>query len=304
MMRIALKVDCDTAIGTRDGVPRLMRLFDEHRIRATFFFSLGPDRSGRAALRVFTRRGFLRKMLRSRAPSLYPVRTMLSGTLLPAPEISRFAADQIRSAAAGHEVGVHAWDHVSWHDGLARWPRERIAREYGLAMESFESIFGRPAAASACAGWTVSDEYLAVRETYPLLYTSDTREGAPFCPVFGGVESGIPEIPSTLPTLDETIGDPRGGTAESLLSLYGGLARDGAVHTIHSEVEGGPYLGWFGRLLAVWRERGANFVPLEVFGGEARSKEGLPKRPIGRITLPGRAGTVASALEARTPGRG
>lgn len=302
-MRIALKVDCDTAIGTRDGVPRLLRLFDKHRIRATFFFSLGPDRSGRAALRVFTRRGFLRKMLRSRAPSLYPVRTMLSGTLLPAPEISRFARDQIRSAAAGHEVGVHAWDHVSWHDALARWPRERIAREYGRAMESFESLFGRAAAASACAGWTVSNDYLVVRETYPLLYTSDTREGDPFRPVFDGVESGIPEIPSTLPTLDEKIGDSRAGTAESLLALFDGLARDRAVHTIHSEVEGGPYLGWFDRLLAAWRGRGADFVPLEVFGREARAKEDLPKRRIGKITLPGRAGSVASSVETRAPRR-
>jgi peptidoglycan/xylan/chitin deacetylase (PgdA/CDA1 family) len=303
-MRIALKVDCDTAIGTRDGVPRLLRLFDKHRIRATFFFSLGPDRSGRAALRVFTRRGFLRKMLRSRAPSLYPVRTMLSGTLLPAREIGRFAGDQIRSAAgAGHEVGVHAWDHVSWHDRLGRWDRKRIAREYGRAMESFASIFGRDASASACAGWTVSDDYLAVRETYPLLYTSDTREGPPFRPVFGEVESRIPEIPSTLPTLDELIGDPRGATAESLLDFYGGLAADDTVHTIHTEVEGGAYLEWFGRLLIAWRERGAEFVPIEIFAREALSKKDLPSRRIGRITLPGRAGRVASALESRAPTR-
>src|SRR5439155_9400430 len=84
-LRIALKVDCDTAEGTKRGIPRLLRLFEELGIRATFFFSLGPDRSGRAILRVFTRKGFLAKMLRSRAPSLYPMRTLLSGTILPAP---------------------------------------------------------------------------------------------------------------------------------------------------------------------------------------------------------------------------
>lgn len=301
-MRIALKVDCDTAVGTRDGVPRLLRLFDRHRIRATFFFSLGPDNSGRAALRVFTRRGFLRKMLRSRAPSLYPLRTVLSGTLLPAPEIGRFAAGQIRAvAAAGHEVGVHAWDHVSWHDRLGRWSRARIGREYGRAMESFASIVGRPASASACAGWTVSDDYLAVRETYPLLYTSDTREGRPFRPLFGAVESKIPEIPSTLPTLDEMIGDPRFPTPEALLAFFAGLAADGAVHTVHTEVEGSAYLEFFDRLLSAWRKRGVEFVPLEVFAREALSGTGLPARRIGKITLPGRGGTVASALEERSP---
>ena len=147
-LRVALKVDCDTALGTRDGIPRLLALFDRKKIRATFFFSLGPDRSGRAALRVFTRKGFLKKMLRSRAPSLYPIRTMLSGTLLPAPAIGRACRDAIRSvAAAGHETGVHAWDHVGWHDGLPKWARERVAGEYRKLHEEYRAIFGTTATA-------------------------------------------------------------------------------------------------------------------------------------------------------------
>ena len=297
-MRVALKVDCDTALGTRDGVPTLLRLFDKHRIRATFFFSLGPDRSGRAALRVFSRRGFLKKMLRSRAPSLYPMRTMLSGTLLPAPEIGRFAREQIRSvAAAGHEVGVHAWDHVSWHDRIGTWSRERIAEEYARAMESFSSLFGRRATASACAGWAVSDAYLQVRETYPLLYTSDTREGSPFRPRLDGISSKIPEIPSNLPTLDEMLGNPDFPTPESLLAHYTGLSQHTNVHTVHTEVEGNAYCDWLDRLVAAWIARGMEFVKLEDLAREITSRDVLPARRIGRITLPGRAGTVASGLE-------
>ena len=80
-------MDCDTFEGTRDGIPRLLKMFAERSIRATFFFTLGPDRSGVALRRIFTRPGFLAKIIRSRAASLYPVRTMLSGTLLPAPLI-------------------------------------------------------------------------------------------------------------------------------------------------------------------------------------------------------------------------
>ena len=58
--RVALKVDCDTFLGTRDGIPRLLEIFAARGIRATFFFTLGPDRSGLAVRRVFTRKGFLR----------------------------------------------------------------------------------------------------------------------------------------------------------------------------------------------------------------------------------------------------
>jgi len=292
--RIALKVDCDTAEGTKHGIPRLLRLFDGLGIRATFFFSLGPDRSGRAVLRVFTRKGFLAKMLRSRAPSLYPLRTMLSGTLLPAPDIGKAARAQVLSVkAAGHETGVHAWDHVGWHDGLSRWSPERVRSEYAKLHESYREIFGEDARASACPGWTVSDAYLHERERYPLLYTSDTRGGGPFLPRASGFVSRIPEIPSTLPTLDELLGDPRLGASGDLSAVFGPLSGD-VVHTIHTEVEGGPYLAAFGELLRKWREAGAVFVPLETFAVEAQRSADLPVREIAPITLPGRAGTVAS----------
>src|SRR4051812_7146470 len=115
--RVALKIDCDTFEGTRNGLPNLLRLFDELKIRATFLFTLGPDTSGLAALRVFTQKGFLRKMLRSNAAALYGPRTMLYGTLLPAPMIGKKLTAEIRAVGlAGHEVGVHGWDHVRWHD--------------------------------------------------------------------------------------------------------------------------------------------------------------------------------------------
>ena len=53
---IGLKVDVDTLRGTREGVPRLVALFKKHGVDATFYFSVGPDNTGRALRRVFRRR--------------------------------------------------------------------------------------------------------------------------------------------------------------------------------------------------------------------------------------------------------
>jgi peptidoglycan/xylan/chitin deacetylase (PgdA/CDA1 family) len=221
---------------------------------------------------------------------------MLSGTLLPAPAIGRACREQIRSvAAAGHETGVHAWDHVGWHDGLPRWAKTRVAEEYGRLHAESREIFGVPAHASACPGWTVSDAYLAEREKYPLLYTSDTRGGKPFLPRTPKFVSAIPEIPSTLPTLDEMLGDPEHSGPETLRRFFAEAPREDAVHTIHTEVEGGPYLDWFSVLLDDWNARGAEFVALETLGVEARERcTELAVRSVAPITLPGRAGTVAS----------
>ena len=49
---VGLKVDVDTLRGTREGVPRLMALLRRLGIDATFYFSVGPDNTGRALRRV------------------------------------------------------------------------------------------------------------------------------------------------------------------------------------------------------------------------------------------------------------
>jgi peptidoglycan/xylan/chitin deacetylase (PgdA/CDA1 family) len=137
---IALKVDVDTFIGTRDGIPNLLRILQQFGIRATFYFSLGPDNSGKAIRRIF-RRGFLKKMLRTRAPSMYGVRTMLYGTLLPSPNIGKRLPDVILSVRqAGHEVGIHCWDHVKWHDYLSRLTKQATFGEFEQARTVFEGI--------------------------------------------------------------------------------------------------------------------------------------------------------------------
>src|ERR1041385_6740134 len=83
-MRIALKIDVDTYRGVSDGAARLASFLHAGKIPASFFVSLGPDNSGWAVTRLFRHKGFLKKMKRTSAVSVYGLRTALSGTLLPA----------------------------------------------------------------------------------------------------------------------------------------------------------------------------------------------------------------------------
>ena len=294
--RVALKVDCDTFVGTREGIPRLLDLFAHRGVRATFFFTFGPDRSGVALRRVFTQPGFLKKMLRSKAGSLYGVQTALYGTLLPAPVIGERCAAEIASAAsAGHETGVHAWDHVGWHDGLDRWPAARVREETGRAHAAYERVLGKPARASAAAGWTVTSASLAVEEERRLLYTSNSRGGAPFFPEIGGRVFTTLEIPSTLPTLDETLAWERLASDEQQRTFFRGAVKGIEVHTIHAEVEGRSKLPLFAQILEDWRAAGVAFVTLEDLAAEALARrDAVPVRPLTRTTLPGRGGTVAT----------
>jgi undecaprenyl phosphate-alpha-L-ara4FN deformylase len=294
--RVALKVDCDTFEGTRDGVPRLLEILAARGVRATFFFTLGPDRSGLAVRRVFTRPGFLAKMLRSRAASLYGWRTALYGTLLPAPLIGQRCERQVRAAAeAGHDTGVHGWDHVGWHDGLDRMSADEIRRVYGRAHEEYERILGTRALASAAPGWTVDARSLAVQEEWGLSYASDTRGGPPFFPACGGRVFATLEIPTTLPTLDETLAWPRLSGDADQRTFFRDAPRGTEVHTLHAEVEGRSKSSLFEAILDDWLAAGVAFPTLRDLAREARERRSeIPVREVGRTTLPGRGGTVAT----------
>src|SRR5277367_6815411 len=115
-VRLALKVDADTDRGTRLGVPNLAADCREFGAPACFLFSLGPDQTGRAIRRIF-RPGFFRKVSRTSVVQLYGVRTLLNGTLLPAPHIGRRNAETMRAVdRAGFEVGIHSYNHYRWQD--------------------------------------------------------------------------------------------------------------------------------------------------------------------------------------------
>lgn len=80
-IKLALKIDIDTFQGTKYGTPNLLRLLKELNIKATFFTSLGPDNSGKAIIRVFTK-GFLKRMAKLGPVKTYGFKTMFYGTFL------------------------------------------------------------------------------------------------------------------------------------------------------------------------------------------------------------------------------
>lgn len=302
--KLGIKIDVDTLEGFCQGVPALLQVLAEQAVKASFFLALGPDNSGRAIFRVFRQRGFLEKMLRTRAPAIYGLRTMFYGTLLPAPLIGA-AAPEIpgRIAAAGHEVGLHGYDHVRWHDQLFRLPHEKINREIAAAQQTLVSLLGRRAYSFAAPGWQCSPGSRQVQMAENFLYTSDTRGFTPYFPRFGQTVSPVLEIPTTLPTLDEALGldgcRPRDFTGLVLGRLNPERPQ---VLTIHAELEGGPFLKDFALLLERSRQQGVEFFRLEDWARELLQEPGkIPVAQVFSRRLPGRAGSVScqGALEAR-----
>ncbi|HXQ64587.1 MAG TPA: hypothetical protein VN787_07020, partial [Steroidobacteraceae bacterium] len=295
-MDIALKVDVDTYRGTLKGVPRLVAAFNARGITASFYFSLGPDHTGWALRRVF-RPGFLAKVQRTSVVSHYGLRTLLYGVLLPGPNIARRArAVLVATAAAGHEAGIHCYDHVYWQDNVASRDAAWTRRQVELAVHAYRDAFGVAPRAHCAAGWQVNEALFALEDELELDYASDSRGSHPFLPTFGGYQAHCPQLPTTLPTLDELVGvddlDVR-GAIDRLLDLTAAPPAAGAhVFTLHAELEGQQLATEFLRLVDAWRARGHRLVTLAELRRQIDVAR-LPRHAVVLGEIAGRSGTLA-----------
>jgi len=271
-------------------------MLESEGVAASFYVTMGPDNSGRAVLRVFKNRGFLSKMFRTRAVSMYGTRTILSGTLLPSRPIALSFPGVIRDLKKrGFEIGVHGYDHVRWQDHLDDIGEAGVRGELGDAFEAYRAIVGEASRSFAAPGWRTNNAALLALDTMGLDYRSDTRGVAPYRCVVEGEILATPEIPTTLPTLDEVMGRRDLRDDAAVREFYLSQCKpDGLnVHTIHAETEGMGQLENFTALIRALKERGAKFVQLRDVAWRLNRKE-LPACEVIRTTLPGRAGWISA----------
>ena len=244
-MRVALRVEVRTLRGLREGVPNLMRLFSTFQVRASFFFPLGRDLSGRAPWQAWRDR---------RRTGL---KAMAFGTLLPAPSLQHDAVSLIRSARQnGHDVGVLGGSPVDWLRHLANaktdWVRDQCQQVWDVLDEAGVEL----PIAWATPGWQVNPALLEALSAQRVGYTSLTRGKLPYLPMLQGVRGTVPEIPTTLPTIDELLEQPDVSATNVHEYLYAEsrhVLPAGHVFTAHAEREGLDRLGLMEKLLVMWK---------------------------------------------------
>jgi undecaprenyl phosphate-alpha-L-ara4FN deformylase len=273
---LGLRVDVDTFRGTREGVPRLLETFAKHGVSATFFFTLGPDNMGRHLFRLLKPRFFL-KMLRSNAASLYGWDVLFAGTFWPGRKIGAALGATLRiTEQAGHELGLHAWDHHRWQVSALRMDARSLHDEIARGIGAFTDALGRPPDCSAAAGWVSNERVLEAKEEFGFRYNSDCRGRSIFVPIVNGRRLA-PQIPVTLPTYDEVVGRD-GVTNDNYNEWLLARIEPGAfnVLTVHAEVEGGACAQMFDAFLGACAARGIRPVPLRDLlpaGGDAQPDE-------------------------------
>jgi undecaprenyl phosphate-alpha-L-ara4FN deformylase len=279
MPMLGLKIDVDTYWGMKNGVPSILQTLKQFNLKGTFFLSIGPDNSGRAALQLIKNPLFLKKMMRTNAPALYGWKTALYGTLLPAPMIALSFPQIVKEIiAAGHEVQFHAWDHRRWQDELSGKSEKWISEWFVKGMSGFEKLTGKKPTAFGAPSWNIDDRVLSIIKEYKFEYLSCTRAQTPF--IHEAIN--ILEIPSDLPCFEEI-------DAQKGVSIISDLLNDGKIHVlpVHAEVEGGIFQNQFRELLEKALSQNMEIVPLKVIKDNLDIKT-LPVRKHKMELLPGR----------------
>ena len=275
-------------------MPRLVELLQKHQANATFLFSLGPDHTGRAIKRVF-RPGFINKVSRTSVVDHYGFKTLMYGTVLPGPHIGRRCAAIMRQVRdAGFEVGIHTYDHVKWQDNVINKDAAWTAREMDQAANAFRDVFGVNAKTHGAAGWQMNVHALRLTQRLGFDYCSDGRGRFPFMPVYRGELIDCPQLPTTLPTLDELIGlnnVNESNVAAELLELTKNHSDAGHVYTLHAELEGMKLATVFDELLTGWSRQSYRLTSVaDLFHSLDRAS--LPRCEVFQGEIPGRSGKL------------
>jgi len=278
-MKLGLRIEVATLRGTREAVPRLAAALKAAGAGATFLFSLGPDHTGRAL-------GSLPRVPRLKC---YGPAALLSGTLLPGTDIGRRGADAMRSVVAeGHEAGILAYDRVGWLKRIAAAGEAWTADAMRRARDRYEQIFGTTALTHGAPGWRMNRYAFRYTQRLGFRHCADTRGTGPFIPVIRGEVVACPQLPTTLPTLDELLveGNSPDEAVRRLLEASRDPAPTGHVYALRAEVEGTVFAPALAALLAGWNTLGYQVVSLHDYAAGLELAR-LPRR---EVTLPSGTG--------------
>jgi peptidoglycan/xylan/chitin deacetylase (PgdA/CDA1 family) len=279
-----------------------------HQANASFLFSLGPDHTGWALRRAF-RPGFFQKVSRTSVVEHYGLKTLMYGVLLPAPDIGKSCAAEMRAVkGAGFECGIHTWDHVVWQDNVGHRDAAWTKRQMQMSFDRFTEIFGDAPRTHGAAGWQMNTDAFMQLDTFGMRYSSDgrcslTETGAlsdaaagPHRVSASGKTLSCIQMPTTLPTLDELLGRTIGGAVVDASTLARAVLklterpRD-HVFTLHAELEGQKLAPIFEELLTGWQAQGYDLVSMADYYEKVKGTA-LPICPVSWGELPGRSGEL------------
>lgn len=290
---LGLRIDVDTYVGAVRGLPNLLNRLRTEGCTASIFMPGGPDRTGRAVRRILTQPGYLAKLIRTGAFRTYGPSALTTALLYRNRSIVQAAEPLLKAQLDGHEFVAHGFTHTVWHNELHSMDALTVDAHVRKSVEALTEATGTRPVGFGGPGWQGNFASLHAVDRQELVLGSDTRGSRPFHPVMHGYRFKTPQVPTTLPSLDE-FGQGLPPTREDIHSLFDQILEQRyPVYAAHAELEGRFHLPFWDELLAFcWREK-IRVVPITEILESARAN-GLPSCEVIQAPVANRPGVVAT----------
>jgi undecaprenyl phosphate-alpha-L-ara4FN deformylase len=254
-VRVSLKVDVEDSSGFKEGLPAILKLFDQYQLKASFLFSTGYDNSGLRIRNFYHPRVLTRQL---------PLAQKTYGLMLPPASFSRKYKSLMKDCAdAGHDIGMKSFDSVTWQSQAIDAGYEWTKKQLQWGMENFENIFDLKPRLHSASGNVINSHLLKLLDEYTFEASFDTRGKMPFYPCYHKRTGKTIQIPVTLPSIEELLMHPEVTLdnvheylfAESLKHLpYG------HVYEVRAAFEGRQWLSILEKIIVMWRSSQWEFI--------------------------------------------
>ncbi|MBU1197119.1 polysaccharide deacetylase family protein [Candidatus Micrarchaeota archaeon] len=266
----SLRIDLDTRIGVREGLPRILEALRKTDSTASFFLVLGREPFLPHVLR---RKFFSRKNYDPwYTPVERPHRRKISygefarRMLLPV-NFSEESTELLRLAEKEHEFGCHAIEHEEWALSL---PKMDVDLEFSDMIARFENLFGKKPRHFASPAFRTRVRVLESLDRFRFETAGDLPGDKPFHPVINGKRFKHMQVPvnlmcsDTVPLIEDAWarGIPDSKIADQVFSRIMEKHRRGlpAVLYGHGLLEGAMQVNVLERILVKVKEEGLEVV--------------------------------------------
>jgi len=194
-----IDIDC---VRDAESLPVLLDMLNRHGITATFFVATGPDNIVRNIKNYLA--PWRWNLIRKKAFKRYGL-TIFNGLLFKRQVQESKNIGLILDA--GHELGLHGYDHYNWMNHLDSQSKEEISALISRGCELFEQAFGFYPKSFASPGFTVNSRFLSVLDDFGFSYSSDFIGECAFYPEIeieiGGTVCRTLQIPVSMRSIGE-----------------------------------------------------------------------------------------------------
>ncbi|HID20008.1 MAG TPA: hypothetical protein EYP28_03585 [Methanophagales archaeon] len=195
MSYAGLRIDID-CVRDAETLPVLLDMLNGNGVKATFFVATGPDNIARNMKNCINPLNLIRK----KAFKRYGL-AIFNGLVFKRQVQESKNLDLILDA--GHELGLHGYDHYNWMNHLDSKSMEEIGALISCGCELFEQAFGFYPKSFASPGFMVNSSFLSVLDDFGFSYSSDFIAEQAFYPEIGDKVCRTLQIPVSMRSIGE-----------------------------------------------------------------------------------------------------